>query len=209
MNQSRYLTTWARRRSHAWAVGLLALAVVLALVAAFVRFYQPPERYVPPEPAPSAEESVVAPALQPAREVRIGPGTQVVYRVRYAESGRLVTEVHSAPREMLNLTEGAVRRLYPQYTVTEFTAARVVLSMAVEGSDPEGFAEERRIYRTISLQDGYVAIFAGKWRPGAPLLRVTSISARHLPLRERELLRKGIEVKGDEEVAQYLEGYEE
>ena len=221
MYNSRYLTTWARRRSNAWVLGVLAVAAGVALALAFLWYTQPLPRRVPPEPPVSPESSSrVAATLESTLVPRIGPATQVVYRIRYAQTGEVVSEARAPEAEMLNLTLEGLKRLYPQYSVEEFSSRRVILARTVARSEPVPRAEPHppvaqpeapgpQTYRTIGLHEGYVAIFKGRPGTGASLLRVTSIPAERLPWGERERLTKGIEVQGDEEVAQYLEGYEE
>lgn len=147
------------------------------------------------------------PASAPNRPPRIGPGTELVYRTLYRETGKVVGETSTPTRDMVNLSEELLRRLYPQYRVEEFGEDRVVLVSEQDGPDPETLAEEQRDYRTIRAIDGVVAVFAGRrHRADQPLLQRTSLLVDAFPENVRNSLAEGIEVRGDEELARYLEG---
>lgn len=218
----QYLRWTARRRSdwlRAAALGLAALAVGLYLGYAW--FFPPPPAVQPIRPPNAAEDNRPAggmaaagqpgsPPASPARVPRIGPGTQIVYRILYRETGQVVEETLPPTRDMVDLSEEMLRRFYPQYRVEEFTEDRVVLTGTMDGPDPKTLATELAEYRTLRTTDGVIGVFAGRrHRDGQPLLQRTNIRVDALPASVRARLQEGIEVRGDEEVARYMEGLTE
>lgn len=213
-------TRWTARRKPEWlrslVLGVVALAVGIYLGLRWV--FSPPAtngadaRANPPDAVPAgiAPDPADPPsraAAEPAGAPRIRPGTQLVYRTTYRETGKTAEEISAPTRDMVNLSEELLRRLYPQYRIEEFTDDRVVLVATVDGPDPATLAEEQKEYRTIRAVDGVVTVFAGRrHRQNQPVLRTTDVRVDLLPEEVRAALVEGIEVRGDEELARYLEG---
>lgn len=223
MYQARHLTQVARRRRSGWLVGFFSVFAFTVMTAAvylgYLVFRDGP---VPTSPPAAEAENPADVAPEPVHPTGNGipePGpkvpaikaeTEIVYEYRYPSTGKTRREVGSPFREMIGLTEEGLRRVYPQYEVKEFSEDRVVLIEEIPSTpDTDTLAAERRIYRTIKDKDGVVAVFAGRPGPGMILLRSTEIRSALLPKEARDMLNKGLVVKGDGEVARYLEGLDE
>ncbi len=223
MYQSRQLTQVARRRRNGWLVGLSLTLIALVLVtlgyAGYLFFREVPGPVsppvspakspadVPPEPVKVSKEGLPGP--HPKASI-VKPDTEMIYEYHYHLTGKTRRETGRPTPEMVGLTEDGLRRVYPQYEIREFSGTRVVLREEIAGMlDPGTLEEERRIYRTLKEKEGLIAVYAGRPGAGLNLLRSTSIKTSDLPRETREQLAKGLTVKGDEEVARYLEGFEE
>lgn len=176
----------------AGALLLLAAGVVAGFGAG--RLTLRPDRR-PPAPPPAAE----APAV-PAG-ARTNPYTVFTFRTLYPACRGEVARTEVAGTTGAGLSRAEVERRHPGWAVEVFRPAQVVLVRVEAGPCPE-----EAVYRTVTVRDGRVVVFAG--RPGrlGPLLQDTGIPVDRLLPRDREKLARGIEVQGDEGVWRLLEG---
>lgn len=90
---------------------------------------------------------------------------------------------------------------YPGWTMTEYSPDKVVFTRT-----QEGLCREDREYRHLKIKDGHVAVFYGKPRPDAILMKTTKIEAQYLPEEETRSLEEGLVVKDESELLYLLEG---
>lgn len=223
MYQSRQLTQVARRRRSGWLWGLALILISLvlgAMVYTGLLFFRnapapvsPPISPVEPPTGISLEPVQIAKNGLPEpypKAPKIQVDTEMVYEYHYGATGKTRREVGAPTREMVGLNEAGLKQVYPQYQIKEFSTSRVILREEVAGMpDPDTLEQERKTYRTIKEKDGVVVVYAGRSHGGLTLLRSTSIKTSVLPKEARDQLAKGLVVKGEEEVARYLEGFDE
>ncbi len=89
---------------------------------------------------------------------------------------------------------------YPQYVVVKEDGVRFTVVNTREEICPYS---ERHLH--IGIKDNQVAVYLGPPENGA-LVEVTNISIKNLPKSELEKLRGGIEVAGEHEMLEVLEG---
>ncbi len=149
--------------------------------------------------APLPPESMGGNVAQLSAPARISASTQIVYKATY-ECGHEETSTMSAPPEMAGLTREELAREMDAWTITEYSATRVTLWQKRPGMSPACLANMH-----VGDKDGWVTVFHGD-----PLRRcmpksVTRIRVSDLPPGERNDLRSGIPVSGEEDLLRILE----
>lgn len=152
----------------------------------------------PQPPLASADSGMV-----PQGGVRTAPYTLIIFREENPACRESLTRSRSAGTELAGLDRTAFQERFPGWRVEDFRPAQVILRRLT--NEPCQRDEE---YRTISIYDSRVAVFAG--RPGhlGPMLQDTGIEVERLLPADREKLMRGVVVRGDSEVWQFLEGLE-
>lgn len=134
-----------------------------------------------------------------ASSEKISSSTEIVYRVMY-ECGHEEVNSMAAPPEMVGLTREELSREVAEWTVTEFTPSRVVMSQRRPGMSPACASSMH-----IGEKDGWVTVFYGDPKRRCRPKSVTRIRASDLPQGERADLRAGIPVSGEEDLLRILE----
>lgn len=192
-----------------FAVALLAAGAAVGYLVASLHLppraaERLPRAASPPAPgdgaAPPQDGGEQRPAAAPP-ETRTNPYTVFVFRTRYPACDGEVARTGTAGAAGAGLSQGEVAERYPGWSVELFRPGQVVLARTRDGPCPD-----EAVYRTVTMRDGRVVVYAG--RPGrlGPLLQETDIRVDRLLPRDRERLARGIEVRGDEGVWRLLEG---
>lgn len=134
---------------------------------------------------------------------RTAPYTVIIFREENPGCRESLTRSRSAGTELAGLDRAGLERRFPGWIVEDFRPAQVILRR-VNNEPCRGEAA----YRTISVYNERVVVFAG--RPGriGPMLQDTGIDVSRLLPADREKLARGVVVRGDAEVWQFLEGLE-
>ena len=152
-----------------------------------------------PDAASLPLEGLKAGAEQVASAARISSSTEIVYRVLY-ECGHEEVSRTAAPPEMVGLTREELAREVVDWTITEFTPERVVMSQRRAGMSPTCLSNMH-----IGEKDGWVTVFYGDPEHRCRPKSVTRIRASDLPPNERADLKAGIRVSSEEELLRILE----
>ena len=147
---------------------------------------------LPPEGLEARLEGLAAAA-------KISSSTEIVYRVMY-ECGHEEVNRMAAPPEMVGLTREELAHEVADWTITEFTPGRVVMSQRRAGMSPACASSMH-----IGEKDGWVTVFYGDPRHRCRPKSVTRIKVSNLPPGERDDLRAGIPVSGEEDLLRILE----
>ncbi len=193
---------------------LVAMCVVLTLASAGATYTylslkaahnleRTRERLQEAHPGPE-ETSLPREGLQAGLEglaaaAKISSTTEIVYRVMY-ECGHEEVNKMAAPPEMVGLTREELAREVDDWTITEFTQGRVVMSQRRAGMSPACLSTMH-----IGEKDGLVTVFYGDPRHRCRPKSVTRIRVSDLPPGERADLRAGIPVSGEEDLLRILE----
>ncbi|MDI7246598.1 MAG: BofC C-terminal domain-containing protein [Bacillota bacterium] len=149
---------------------------------------------LPPEGLNAGLERIGARAA-----ARISSSTEIVYRVMY-ECGHEEVNKMAAPPEMVGLTREELAREVDDWTITEFSPDRVVMSQRRAGMSPACLATMH-----IGEKDGWVTVFYGDPKHRCRPKSVTRIKVTGLPPNERADLRAGIPVSSEEDLLRILE----
>ncbi|MBX6377519.1 MAG: hypothetical protein IRY95_03140 [Clostridia bacterium] len=185
-----------RRRWPWW--GAAATALVAAGVAALYAGGLPVRRPAP-TPVGKPPAGPVAGPMEPVLQ----EGAEVVRQILYTACGQKVTEREPVPPSLVGLSRREVMRRLTSGNVVDFAPDRVTIATREEGPCPDTV-----LYRTLTVLDGYVVVYAGRAPDLGPLVARTRVRVDRLLPRDRERLEKGIVVQGDAEVWRLLEGLE-
>ncbi|MCR4402823.1 MAG: BofC C-terminal domain-containing protein [Firmicutes bacterium] len=152
-----------------------------------------------PNAASLPPEGLEASLRDLSSDSKVSSSTEVVYRIMY-ECGHDEVNRMAAPPEMFGLTREELSLEVPEWTVTEFTKERVVLSQRRAGMSPECVSSMH-----IGEKDGWVTVFYGAPKRRCRPKSVTRIRASDLPQSERADLQDGIPVSGEEDLLRILE----
>ncbi len=121
----------------------------------------------------------------------------------YSLCGHSSTSKKVIPKELVNLSEKAVKELHPEWEIISFEPELLSIRIKLNALD-----EQCANRKYLSLSDGRVAIFRGI--PGRGVVeKITGIHAENLPASEVESLKVGLEVASEGELLEILEGLAE
>lgn len=195
----------SNRRFPVRAVAVLSLGlVVVGSALALATWGETPAK--PEQALPRADgerQPAVAgdggdPVSSPAA---IGPGTEIVYRIRYLRSGTEREERTRAEPAINGLSREALAQVYPDWQIVSFGPDRVELVLEIDGVSPEMAGKY-----FIGLVGERVAVFYGDPAPNAPVKEMTEVTVDELQPADIQRLRAGIPVQDESHIDQVLEG---
>ncbi|MBR5468135.1 MAG: BofC C-terminal domain-containing protein [Firmicutes bacterium] len=131
--------------------------------------------------------------------VKIVPGTKIIYEYYYPADEETEIVEESAPYFMLGLTFKELQQNYDMWQIEYFSADKVVMKRNVYG--------EREQKYIVGIKDGYVAVFYDIGTDEELVREITNIFAGALPKEEREKLKNGIKVVGENNLIGILQDY--
>lgn len=134
-----------------------------------------------------------------SNEAKIKPSTKMVYQYYYPTDGVMKEQADIPPYFLLDRSFQDMKSIYEDWKIISFSDAKVVMRRTMEGK-----SEERYI---VSQQDGFVAVFYEEEQNGVRLHELTNTPLSSLPLEERERLKEGISVLGEESLSKVLADY--
>lgn len=204
-----------RRRSH--LAGLVAAMILLAAgaVVGYMDFTSPfaDSRFAKPAPAPDSTNSpepeneeggTIGEAAASSRwRITTEPHTLLIFKTMYPHCNGETTTSRTAGTAMAGINRDELARRYPEYEIASFRPGEVTFLRTLDGPCPD-----EAWYRTITLKEGRIVVYAG--RPGnlGPLLQDTGIPIDKLLPADQDKFEEGVVVTGDAGVWLYLEGLE-
>lgn len=134
-----------------------------------------------------------------AAVTRIAENTTIIYEYLYDEDGLIDRAEEDSPTILLDMSRSEVERNFADWAIISFTPGEVVLRKTVSGKSGQ--------YYVVGEYDGYIAVFYESEDYGAYLKEITDVPVIGFPTEERERLRAGIHVTGNEELSKILEAY--
>jgi len=131
---------------------------------------------------------------------RITPSTKLVYEYYYEEDGQVKVEEEVPPYFLIDMTRKDLEENYPDWQLKSFSQAEVVMRKNISGKSKERYI--------IKEYDGYVAVFFEEPVDGVSLRELTDTPVSSLSAEDREKLKTGINVIGEEALMNALEDYE-
>lgn len=132
-------------------------------------------------------------------ETKISPYAKLIIEKKFTKCGHTTVEVIDIPNELINMTEKEIMKKYENWDVRSFNSKEVSLYREIVANCNDHFV--------LKDKDGYLAIYTNVTDNKMNLKEVTDIDISNLPSGDKENLKKGILVYGQEELSSLLEDF--
>lgn len=133
-------------------------------------------------------------------EIKTTPNTKIVYETFYIDCNHLENVTEDIESEDVNQNESYFINKYLEWNVNDFSEDTVELYKEIDGICDKHYV--------VKENDGYIAVYNLDSENNQKLKEVTDIYVRYLPEEDVELLKKGINVIGDNDLARVLADFE-
>ena len=133
-------------------------------------------------------------------EIKTTPNTKIVYETFYIDCNHLENVTEDIESEDVNQNESYFINKYLEWNVNNFSEDTVELYKEIDGICDKHYV--------VKENDGYIAVYNLDSENNQKLKEVTDIYVRYLPEEDVELLKKGINVIGDNDLARVLADFE-
>lgn len=135
-----------------------------------------------------------------ATEVKISPNCTIVEKQYFTGCDHLIKNIKEIPEEWINMTEEQIKEQYPDWTLESFTSNQIIVSQ-----EKEGYCGQHYIVRE---NNGVLAIYTVDENGNETWKEDTEISTMYLTEEDLEIVNKGIEAIGDDQLHTVLEDFE-
>ena len=132
-------------------------------------------------------------------ETKITPYTQLLIKKSYTKCGHGSSELMSVPLELINFTKDDLKEKYTGWTIEEFTEEQVVLSRNIDSNCEDHFV--------IKEKDGKVFVYKELTLDKTNLIERIDLNLELLSEEDKEDLKTGIRLYGNEALASWKENY--
>ena len=133
-------------------------------------------------------------------KVKTSPNTKIVYETLYLECNDVQTREEDIESKDVNQDEDYFKNKYIDWEIKSFSDEKVELYKQING-----ICDKHYIVKSYG---DYIAIYLLDSDGNEGLKEVTDILITYLPEDDIELLKKGIKVNGDNELARIISDYE-
>ncbi len=191
------------KRGYLWLIGICVIVGVSSFILMTAFLKSDMGKKPVPQTAQAAQtaeqEKAMAEQAVATDMAKIQPSTKMVYQYYYPVDGVMKEQEDTPPYFLLDRTFQDMQSLYEDWQIVSFSNAEVVMRRTMEGK-----SEERYI---VSQKDGFVAVFYEEEQNGESLHELTDTPLSSLPIEERERLKEGISVTGEENLSKILADY--
>lgn len=145
----------------------------------------------------SIEEDIEE-VLKPSED-KITPSTKIVYKYFYKQDKVIETVEDVPPYYLIGLTRADIEKYFDSWRVISFSNKEVVLEKTVDAKSLG--------YYIIDEYDGNLAVYYRDSVDKKRLKEITNIPMDSLSEDEKNYIKDGLYVKGEEEVAKIIENY--
>ncbi len=135
-----------------------------------------------------------------ATNIKTTPNTKIVYETLYLECSDIENTTENIKEEDVNKDEEFFKNKYYEWDIKNFSDEKVELYKEVDEMCKKHFV--------VREKDGYIAIYNINSNGEESLKETTDIFVQYLPEEDVELLKKGIKVLGDNELAKVIADFE-
>ena len=135
-----------------------------------------------------------------SNEEKTTPNTKLVYETLYLECNHTEVLTKNIENEDVNQDKEYFEKKYNDWKIEKFSNEEIKLS-----KEEKGICSKHYI---VKEKDGYIAIYTMDSDGNENLKKVTDIITTYLPEEDIELLKKGIKVNGDIELAKTISDFE-
>ena len=133
-------------------------------------------------------------------DVKLSPNAIIYFNKHYSDCGHTVIEKQQINANEVNKTEEYFKDAYSDWQITKFDSNEVELYKEIEGNCDKHYL--------ITVKDEHIAIYTVDSEGKTKLKEVTEVPIQYLPKEDVELLKRGINANGDNELAKKLEDFE-
>lgn len=133
-------------------------------------------------------------------EEKVSPNCTIVEKQYFTGCDHLIKDIKEIPEDWINMTEEEIIEKYPDWTLESFTNNQIIVSQ-----EKEGYCGEHYVIRT---HDDVIGIYTLDENGKETLKEDTDIPTMYLTEEDLEILNKGIQAIGENQLHQVLEDYE-
>ena len=133
-------------------------------------------------------------------EEKVSPNCTIVEKQYFTGCDHLIKDIKEIPEDWINMTEEQIMEQYPDWTLESFTNNQIIVSQ-----EKEGYCGEHYVIRT---HDDVIGIYTLDENGKETLKEDTDIPTMYLTEEDLEILNKGIQAIGENQLHQVLEDYE-
>lgn len=134
------------------------------------------------------------------KEEKISPNATLILKKHYLGCDHTIKEYAQMPEECVNLTQHELEGKYDEWKIEKFNPLDVTLI-----KDVNGFCNQHYI---LKEKDGVIAVYKIKENGEEELEETTGIAIEYLTKKDKEEIKQGIKVYGNEELNSLIEDYE-
>ena len=133
-------------------------------------------------------------------EEKVSPNCTIVEKQYFTGCDHLIKDIKEIPEDWINMTEEQILEQYPDWTLESFTNNQIIVSQ-----EKEGYCGEHYVIRT---HNDVIGIYTLDENGKETLKEDTDIPTMYLTEEDLEILNKGIQAIGENQLHQVLEDYE-
>lgn len=133
-------------------------------------------------------------------EEKVSPNCTIVEKQYFTGCDHLIKDIKEIPEGWINMTEEQILEQYPDWTLESFTNNQIIVSQ-----EKEGYCGEHYVIRA---HDDVIGIYTLDENGKETLKEDTDIPTMYLTEEDLEILNKGIQAIGENQLHQVLEDYE-
>ena len=133
-------------------------------------------------------------------EEKVSANCTIVEKQYFTGCDHLIKDIKEIPEDWINMTEEEIIEKYPDWTLESFTNNQIIVSQ-----EKEGYCGEHYVIRT---HDDVIGIYTLDENGKETLKEDTDIPTMYLTEEDLEILNKGIQAIGENQLHQVLEDYE-
>ena len=135
-----------------------------------------------------------------AIKTKISPYATLTIEKFYKGCGHTTKETIDIPKELVNMTEEELQQKYEKWTIKEFKEREVYLYREIDANCSSHFV--------VKEDGGKVAVFSQITDNNVQLKEITDIDFDNLRDEDKELIREGVALYGEEELSSFIEDFE-
>lgn len=144
------------------------------------------------------EDDNITPVV--AIETKISPYATLTIEKFFKNCGHTTLEKVDIPKELVNMTENELQNKYVNWEIKKFNENEVHLYREIDANCSAHFV--------VKEQAGKVAVFAQITDKNIQLKNTTNIDFESLREEDKELLKNGVELYGEEALSSFIEDFE-
>lgn len=145
-----------------------------------------------------SEDEMVKPVT--ASKIKISPYATLIIEKYFKSCGHTALETLEIPKELVNMTEEELKQRYEKWEIKKFEEREIYLYREIDANCASHFV--------VKEDEGKVVVFAQITYNNMQKKQVTNIDFESLRDEDKELIREGVELYGEEELLSFIEDFE-